>query len=114
MGGDGMLKMVTTRWVLAEVADAMSVRANRSRASKFLVALRSNPWVTILGDSDALFEQGCELFGNRPDKDWSLTDCISFAAMSRLGLVDALTGDNILSRLDFRFCCACRIFSAAA
>jgi uncharacterized protein len=55
-----------------------------------------------LGDSDALFEHGCELFGNRPDKDWSLTDCISFAAMSRLGLVDALTGDKHFEQAGFQ------------
>lgn len=35
-----------------------------------------------------------ELFGKRPDKDWSLTDCISFVVMHDYGLADALTTEH--------------------
>ncbi len=34
-----------------------------------------------------------DLFGDRPDKAWGLTDCISFVAMADHGLTDALTSD---------------------
>jgi predicted nucleic acid-binding protein len=30
----------------------------------------------------------------RPDKDWSLTDCLSFVVMTDRGLSEALTGDH--------------------
>ena len=43
--------------------------------------------------TDAVFEAGLELYLNRPDKDWSLTDCISFVVMEQEGLTEALTGD---------------------
>jgi len=38
--------------------------------------------------------EGLELFANRPDKDWSLTDCISFVVMQKEGITEALTGDH--------------------
>ncbi len=38
--------------------------------------------------------RGLKLYAQRPDKDWSLTDCISFLVMSDEVLTDALTGDH--------------------
>ena len=37
--------------------------------------------VTIVPPTQDLFEQGIELYAQRPDKEWSLTDCISFIVM---------------------------------
>ena len=38
----------------------------------------------------------------RPDKDWSLTDCISFVVMEEHGITDALTGDHHFEQAGFR------------
>jgi predicted nucleic acid-binding protein len=35
-----------------------------------------------------------ELYKNRPDKGYSLVDCVSFVAMRRHGITDALTNDH--------------------
>jgi len=94
--------LVTTRWVLVELADALASPAHRTRAAMFLKLAKSNPWLRILDASDALFEQGCDLYAKRPDKDWSLTDCISFIAMSNEGLIDALTGDRHFEQAGFK------------
>ncbi len=96
------LHLVTTRWILAEVADAMAAPAHRARAAKFLMLAKSNPWLKILYATDALFEQGCELYAKRPDKEWSLTDCISFVAMADEGLNEALTGDRHFEQAGFK------------
>jgi len=96
------LQLVTTRWVLAEVADAMASPAYRTRAAMFLTLAKANPWLTIMNGTDALFEQGCDLYAKRPDKDWSLTDCISFAAMANEGLAEALTGDRHFEQAGFK------------
>ena len=96
------LHLITTRWVLAEVADAMSSPAYRTRVAMFLNLAKTNPWVRILGPSDALFEQGCDLYAKRPDKDWSLTDCISFVAMANEGLTEVLTGDRHFEQAGFK------------
>jgi hypothetical protein len=38
----------------------------------------------------------------RSDKDWSLTDCISFAVMEDEGIHEALTGDQHFEQAGFR------------
>ena len=37
---------------------------------------------------------GVGLFASRPDKHWSLTDCISLVVMEELGLSEAMTADH--------------------
>ena len=52
-------------------------------------------------DEDPGVERGLELFGARPDKDWSLTDCISFAVMRERELTEALTADGNFTQAGF-------------
>ena len=42
-----------------------------------------------------------DLYRHRKDKDWSLTDCISFAAMTDEGLTEALTADRHFEQAGF-------------
>ena len=48
-----------------------------------------------------LLEQGLALFQSRPDKEWSLTDCISFAVMQKRGIGRALTTDHHFEQAGF-------------
>jgi uncharacterized protein len=95
-------RTVTTAWVLTEVADALASPELRSLFLTLYQRLRDNPKVTIVPPSEELFEQGVRLFARRPDKSWSLTDCISFAVMQQHGLTDALTGDHHFEQAGFR------------
>jgi hypothetical protein len=52
--------------------------------------------------SRELFDSGWALYQDRPDKDWSLTDCISFVAMRERGIIEALTGDHHFEQAGFR------------
>jgi hypothetical protein len=45
---------------------------------------------------------GLDLFADRPDKNWSLTDCVSFVVMHGEGLTEALTGDNHFEQAGFK------------
>jgi uncharacterized protein len=92
---------LTTAWVLTEVADAMADPAQRGTFLAFLQDLKLNPRVTIIPPTPALFDAGLELFAKRPDKEWSLTDCISFVVMRDHGLTDALTADNHFKQAGF-------------
>jgi len=58
----------------------------------------------VILSSDRLYERGLTLYATRPDKEWSLTDCISFVVMEDEGIGDAPTGDRISSRQDFGRC----------
>jgi predicted nucleic acid-binding protein len=76
--------MVTTEWVLTELADALArSRRGRSEFLSTLADLRADGDVTIVLCEHSLLEEGIQLFAARPDKDWSLTDCTSFVVMTR-------------------------------
>lgn len=94
-------QLYTSAWVLTEVADALAVPGRRERFLPFLEFLRSNPSVTIVPAEQALFDRGAALYHERPDKNWSLTDCISFVIMQDHGLRDALTGDHHFEQAGF-------------
>jgi hypothetical protein len=46
-------------------------------------------------------DAGLRLYAARPDKSWSLTDCISFGVMRAMGLTEALTGDRDFEQAGF-------------
>jgi predicted nucleic acid-binding protein len=94
--------LVTTAWVLTEVGDALSAPENRPTFLQLLNALQSSPDAKVIQPTTELFERGVELFGQRTDKEWSLTDCISFVAMKDERVADALTGDRHFEQAGFR------------
>ena len=94
--------MVTTDWVLTEVGDAMAGATHRQRFLALLAALQGDPTVQVIPASRELFERGVDLFSRRADKEWSLTDCISFVVMQECGLHDALTGDHHFEQAGFQ------------
>ena len=96
------LPVVLTDFVLLELANALSRRQLRQRFVGLLSYLRSNPVCRIIPVSKAIFEAGLRLYSERPDKDWSLTDCISFVVMKRLRLTDALTADRHFEQAGFK------------
>lgn len=95
-------RSVTTAWILTEVGDALSEPAQRRTFIRLMDALRSNPNVTIIPPSLELFNKGVELFSRRMDKNWSLTDCISFVVMNEQGLQSALTGDHHFEQAGYK------------
>jgi uncharacterized protein len=86
--------LVTTEYVLVEYADALAKAHLRSQAHRAIILLRSNPSVTIVSGLTEMLEKGLHLYVSRHDKDWELTDCISFQTMSERGIIDAATSDH--------------------
>jgi predicted nucleic acid-binding protein len=93
--------MITTTWVLTEVADGLAQTSGRAVFPTFLARLRTDRRTTILQTTDALFEEGVALYAARPDKEWSPTDCISFVVMRAKHVTDALTADHHFSQAGF-------------
>lgn len=90
-GGD----VYTTEEVLAEVLTFFAAeRRLRRRAVETVREILSDPGVHIIPQSHASFLAGFELYGARPDKGYSLADCISMQAMRKEGIVDVLTNDR--------------------
>jgi uncharacterized protein len=93
--------VITTSWILTEVADALCSVRSRGGFKRLLAVLDSNPRVTIVPADQSLFNLGVELYNSRPDKEWSLTDCISFVVMQEQGITEALTGDRHFEQAGF-------------
>ena len=93
--------IVTSIWILAEVADALSAPDVRERTSRFIRGVLEDPDTTVIEDEVQWFERGIELYEQRPDKSWSLTDCISFQIMHSRGIREALTGDHHFMQAGF-------------
>jgi len=55
----------------------------------------------VVEPSAELFAAGVAFYAGRPDKDWPLTDCISFVVMEREGIREALTGDRYFEQAGF-------------
>ena len=86
--------VLTTTWVLMEVADALSSPGYRQLVHRMVRELFQDPNTTVLPLDQDSFLRGLEFYGQRHDKSWSLTDCISFTIMSDRGIHEALTGDR--------------------
>ena len=93
---------ITTAWVMTEVGDALAGPRQRPLFLGLLDGLESDPTVLIVPPTQDLFNRGVDLFARRPDKRWSLTDCISFVVMREHGLTEALTGDRHFEQAGFR------------
>jgi uncharacterized protein len=92
--------LVTTAWILTEVADALADPPDRAGFLPLIEALNKHK-ATVVEPSAELFRRGIELYAARPDKSWSLTDCISFVVMQDHGITEALTGDHHFEQAGF-------------
>ncbi len=94
--------IVTTEFILLELGAAFSDPSDRADFTLVDEMVRRHPDVTLVSLSSDLLQQGTELFAARPDKAWSLTDCISFVVMSEHEITDALTADQHFVQAGFR------------
>jgi len=98
---DSELRLVTTEWVLAEFGNAYSDPQDRADFVGLYRALTNHPRVKIIPADTRLFQCGVDFFAQRPDKEWSLVDCLSFLVMRDEGIMEALTGDKHFEQAGF-------------
>jgi predicted nucleic acid-binding protein len=87
-------RLLTTDWVLIEVADRLARSSVRHFASELIADLRSSNDCEVVPFSSELFDQALAYYGRHRDKDWTLTDCTSFLITRERGIKEALTGDR--------------------
>lgn len=95
-------QLVTTHEVLTEYLNYFSGSKNRSRATLLALDILQDPVVHVLAQSPDSFQSGLNLYRARPDKGYSLTDCISMVVMRREGIGEALTNDAHFEQEGFR------------
>jgi predicted nucleic acid-binding protein len=74
----------------------------RNRAAETVLKLLNEPGVCVVAQSRESFLSGLELYRQRPDKGYSLTDCISMQTMRHHGIGDVLTSDRHFEQEGFR------------
>lgn len=87
--------LVTTQEVLTEFLTYFSGRGTlfRSKAAAISYALQDDPDVRLLPQASESFFAGLRLYKDRPEKEYSMTDCISIAIMKAEGMTESATGD---------------------
>ena len=94
--------VVTTEYVLVETGGLLLRPEDRPAYVNLVRDLESDPSVNIIPASKQLFHAGFDLFARRPDKDWSLVDCLSFVVMKQRRMKEALTTDHHFVQAGFR------------
>jgi len=95
-------RMITTRAVLLEIGNALSKQRYRAAAAKLLNALETDPNIEIIPLLDELYWRALQLYQERIDKDWGLTDCISFVVIQERGMIEAFTPDEHFQQAGYR------------
>jgi uncharacterized protein len=98
---DSNCTLVTTEFVLLEVANALSAASWRSKAIKLINGLRLQPKLQIIQADTAILAHGWRLYSERLDKEWSLTDCISMVVMEKDQIEKAFTSDRHFEQAGF-------------
>jgi predicted nucleic acid-binding protein len=99
--GAASVRLVTTRAIMLEIGNAFSKRRRRPAGVELRDALEADPRVEIIPLSEQLYGRAWQLFRERPDKQWGLTDCVSFIVMQDRGLTEALTSDEHFQQAGF-------------
>ncbi len=88
--------IITTYWVLLEFFNVITIRARplRKRVVLALEGMRKNPNIVILPATRESFDEGVNIFGNRPNRPYSLTDCISMYEIQNRNIKEALSADR--------------------
>lgn len=95
-------RLVTTRAVLLEIGNALAKPRYRVAAIQLLESLEGDPDVEIIPMSEELYDRAIQLYRDRLDKEWGITDCVSFVVMQDRGLTSALTTDEHYQQAGFR------------
>ena len=92
----GEVTVVTTDEVMVEFVGYMCGLGPllRRKASQVLRSTLDDPLVRVDRQSRQSLLAGLARFDRRPDKGYSLVDCISMNLMEELGIREALTGDH--------------------
>ena len=96
--------IITTDEVLTEFLTyfASADPAVRCKAVNAVRGILRNPKVHVIPQTRQSFLAGLDLYEARPDKSYSLPDCISMNVMKAEGLTDILTHDEHFRQEGFR------------
>ncbi len=92
--------LVTTDLVLVELANSLAGSRFRPLVQDYFALLRQS--ALVVPANRARLDRALALYHEHDDKQWSLTDCLSFVVMRERGLAVALTGDRHFVQAGFK------------
>lgn len=100
----GSFYIITSEMVLTEVLNDFSKRNSffRQAAIDLIENLYQHPNVTVIKQTSKQFQEGLLLYKQRLDKEWSLTDCVSFTIMEDYHITEALAYDKHFQQMGFK------------
>jgi predicted nucleic acid-binding protein len=95
-------EVLITEAVLIEVGNLLHSVPQRQRAAEFIEACYGTTNVTIVSVDTELLRKAIGFYRLHQDKDWGLTDCISFVVVKERDLEIAMTADADFQQAGFR------------
>jgi predicted nucleic acid-binding protein len=92
---------LTSEAVLTEIGNALSRAPWRALGYATIQDLRIDPNIEVVPVDTTLFERALALYGERMDKEWGLTDCLSFVVMQARNVTQVLTTDRHFGQAGF-------------
>ncbi len=96
------LPLLTTDYVMDETVTLLQARLGHDHAVRFLDGLQASRLIRLAYLTPAQIEEAITLFRNRPDKEWSFTDCSSFVFMWECRLQIAFAFDEHFRQAGFQ------------
>jgi hypothetical protein len=94
--------LVTTEFVLLEVADALCKTNLRQKTYAYINGIKQAlDVIQIIPLEQSLLDRGWAIYHQYSDKDWGLTHCISFVVMKQEGITEAFTSDKHFEQAGF-------------
>jgi predicted nucleic acid-binding protein len=94
-------RLVTTDYIVDELLTLLVARGQRPVAKVLGQQLWSGALCQIIWVAQPDIEAAWQIFDTFDDKLWSFTDCVSYAVMKRLGIVDAYALDDDFKQFGF-------------
>ena len=94
--------IVTSEFILLECGNACARSEDHADLIALVEGMRASPRIRIVLLDSQLLNRGLQLMASRHDKDWSLTDCVSFVVMQDADLREALTADQHFEQAGFK------------
>ena len=94
MASDRQIHFVTSEAVLTEFLASFSRMKGTNRTLAADYAERAFTTMEVVPSTTALFEAGLDLYRRRPDKTYSMVDCMSMVLCRERDIQDILSADR--------------------
>ena len=95
------VRLVTTNFVLDETYTGLRGKIQHTAILRFRDSVRQSRRLSVVRITEALEDQAWEIFARYEDKDFSFTDCTSFAVMQQLGITTVFAFDEHFEQFGF-------------